>query len=104
MTASDLDRLRIRLSWLLRPHSTIVSSESRPFVTVILFAGPLLPGKPDICDIPNEKTREFRINLTGKFDQTSLKKLTSGIDSSITLIVDDRSDLFSADYITLPLK
>ena len=92
------------LSWLLRPHRTIVSVESRPFVTVILFAGPLLSGKPDICDIPNEKTREPRINLTGKFDQTSLKKLTSGVDSSIKLIVDDRSDLFSAEYLTLRLK
>ena len=57
------------LSWLLRPHRTIVSAESRPFVTVILFAGPLLPGKPDICDIPNEKTRELRINLTGKLNK-----------------------------------
>ena len=61
------------LSWLLRPHSTIVSAESRPFVTVILFAGPLLPGKLDIGDIPDEKTREHTINLTGKIDQMSLK-------------------------------
>ena len=61
------------LSWLLRPHSTIVSAESRPFATVILFAGQLLPGKLDIGDIPDEKTRELIINLTGKIDQASLK-------------------------------
>ena len=54
------------LSWLLPPHSAIVSVESRPLVTVILYAGPLLPGKVDTCDIPDEKTRELTINLTGK--------------------------------------
>ena len=87
-------------------YSTIVSAESQLFVTVILFAGPLLPGKLDICDIPVEKKRELTTNLTGKIDQTSLKKLTSGIESSIKLIVDDGSDLFSASsgYITPRLK
>ena len=61
------------LSWLLRPHSTIVLATSQPLVLVILFAGPFLPGKLDICDIPDEKTRELRINLTGKNDQTCFK-------------------------------
>ena len=61
------------LSWLLPPHSTIVLARSQPFVLVILFAGPFLPGKLDICDIPHEKTRDLRINFTGKNDQTCLK-------------------------------
>ena len=61
------------LSWLQRPHSAMVSARSQPLVTVILFAGPFLPGKLDICDIPDEKTRELTINLTGKIDQTPLK-------------------------------
>ena len=56
------------LSWLQRPHNAIVSARSRPLVTVILFAGPFLPGKLDICDIPDDKTRELTINLTGKIE------------------------------------
>ena len=61
------------LSCLLGPNSTIVSARSQPLVTVISFAGPFLPGKLDICDIPNEKTRDLTINLTCKIDLTCLK-------------------------------
>ena len=54
----------------LRPHSIIVSARIQPRVTRILFAGPLLPGKLDICSIPVEKMRELTIDLTGKFERS----------------------------------
>ena len=38
-----------------------------------LFAGPLLPGKLDVRDIPVEKMRELTIDLTGKFDKKCLE-------------------------------
>ena len=57
-----------RTSSSLRPHSIIVSARNQPRVTRILIAGPLLPGKLDICSIPVEKMRELTIDLTGKFD------------------------------------
>ena len=89
------------LSWLLRPHSTVVSARSKPLVTVILFAGPFFPGKLDICDIPDEKTRDFTITLTGKIDQTSLKTDFNQVSKArLSLFLDDRSVLFSANYIT----
>ena len=37
------------------------------------FAGPLLPGKLDICDIPVENWRDLTVDLTGKFEQKPLK-------------------------------
>ena len=49
-----------------RMHSTVVSARNQPLVTAILFTGPLLPGKLDICSIPVEKMRELTIDLTGK--------------------------------------
>ena len=71
-TISDKNN-ETRLSCPLRPHSTTVSATHQPLVTAILFAGPLLPGKLDICDIPVEKMRELTIDLSGEFDQKSLQ-------------------------------
>ena len=58
----------------LRPHSTLVSVRNQPLVTEILFAGPLLPGNLDICNIPSEQIRELTIDLSGKFDKKSKKE------------------------------
>ena len=61
------------MSWPAKCSLPVAVRGSKSLVTVILFEDPLLPGKLDICDIPDEKTRDFTITLTGKIDQTSLK-------------------------------
>jgi len=83
---------------------TIISARRQPLVNAILFSGPLLPGKFDICDIPVEKMTDLTIALSGRFDQKSFRKLTLVIQSLSNPILDLRKDLFSAKYIACDLK